>query len=360
MPAATPAGTFRCIAMTPVSDDPHPRVKAALDRLAQAEEALSRCRAVWQEYGCAQIPDAHLDETAGRAARARRRRDDALSSLQAVRQMRPALHAPREWLAARLGQEPLHWFTASLVIATPVFVAAAPLLLALGLDFGWVLGGAAAAFLAAFLASAANLWPFDRYLRERRIDDLAPWVSQQETAAAKAEQDLNAAEDRLGQLHLVRKLENEYEDARQHVEDARQHVEKVRKRKADRRYQLAHADWRSLRGELFEDFLVKVFVELGYAVRKTPRTGDQGVDLILIRGGRRIAVQTKGYAGPVGNAPVQEVHAGMTFHRCDRCVAVTNSSFTAGARELAEAVGCLLIDGSMIRDLIAGRIPLTG
>jgi restriction system protein len=125
---------------------------------------------------------------------------------------------------------------------------------------------------------------------------------------------------------------------------------------ANRRYRLAQYDWRSLRGTPFEDFLAEVFTELGYSVQKTKVTGDQGVDLILSGKRSRIAVQTKGYAESVGNGAIQEAYAGMAFYECDRCVAVTNSSFTAAARELAEKVGCVLIDGHMIPELIKGRI----
>jgi restriction system protein len=57
---------------------------------------------------------------------------------------------------------------------------------------------------------------------------------------------------------------------------------------------------------------------LGFSVRKTKVTGDQGVDLIVEGEGRLIAVQAKGYTGSVGNKAVQEVYAGMAFygHTC--------------------------------------------
>lgn len=125
---------------------------------------------------------------------------------------------------------------------------------------------------------------------------------------------------------------------------------------ASRRYELAQVDWRSLRGIPFEDFLAEVCRELGYFVETTKASGDQGVDLILTGKGSRIAVQAKGYGDSVGNGAIQEVHTGMIYYECDRCVAVTNSTFTSAAKELAAKVGCLLVDGSQIPDLIEGRI----
>jgi hypothetical protein len=150
-------------------------------------------------------------------------------------------------------------------------------------------------------------------------------------------------------LVAIQNLKQEYDAALQ------RHQELVQRLKS-RRYQLFHTDWRSLRSTLFENFLRKVFDELGYSVAMTKTTGDQGVDLILTGKGKRIAVQAKGYEGSVGNASVQQVYAGMAFYKCDTCVVVTNSTFTKSAIELAGSVGCLLIDASQLHDLIDGRI----
>jgi len=72
--------------------------------------------------------------------------------------------------------------------------------------------------------------------------------------------------------------------------------------------------------------------------------------------GRTIAVQAKCYAGSVGNAAVQEAHAGKSFYGCDSSIVITSSVFTSGAIKLANAVGCVLIDGSQIPKLIRGEI----
>jgi hypothetical protein len=121
------------------------------------------------------------------------------------------------------------------------------------------------------------------------------------------------------------------------------------------RYQLIHTDWRSMRGEEFELFLSHVFEMLGFQVQVTKASGDQGVDLVVMGKGSRIAVQAKGYASSVGNESVQAVVAGKAFYNCDSCVVITNSRFTSGARNLAEANECQLIDGTQITDLIEGQ-----
>ncbi len=122
---------------------------------------------------------------------------------------------------------------------------------------------------------------------------------------------------------------------------------------------LRTCQWQVMTGGQFENFLAQVFEEHGYIVEKIGRCGDQGVDLIVARGGSRVAVQAKGYVGgTVGNDAVQQVHAGMSFHRCNAAAVITNSRYTPSARALAQRIGCQLIDGSEIPDLIDGRILL--
>jgi restriction system protein len=89
--------------------------------------------------------------------------------------------------------------------------------------------------------------------------------------------------------------------------------------------------------------------EDGYEVSGTPVTGDQGADLIIKKSGRTIAVQAKGYKGAVGNTAVQEIAGALRFYGADEGWVVTNSAFTASARELAHANGIQLIDGAELR-----------
>src|SRR5690606_15590833 len=75
--------------------------------------------------------------------------------------------------------------------------------------------------------------------------------------------------------------------------------------------QLLQRNWRAMRGVEWEAYLCEVFQAHGAIVETTKTTGDQGVDLIVIDGGRRCAVQAKGYDGSVGNSAVQQAVAGM-------------------------------------------------
>jgi len=144
--------------------------------------------------------------------------------------------------------------------------------------------------------------------------------------------------------------------AKARLEEMRREHEALVQRFQGRRNQLLTAEWRTFRGPQFEQFLKGVFKCLGYNVTCTG--GDQGVDLVAQKGESRLAIQAKGYVSSVGNEAVQQVHAGQTFHKCNRCSVITNSVFTGAAKKLAQSVGCLLIDGSQINALIFGKIEV--
>ncbi len=125
-----------------------------------------------------------------------------------------------------------------------------------------------------------------------------------------------------------------------------------------RREQLLTRDWKALRGAAFEEFLVEVFRELGYSVETTKTSGDQGADLIVGLEAGRFAIQAKGDEENVEKSAVQEAHAAGSFYGCQASVVVTNSRFTREARELAERVGCGLVDERVLPALVLGRVNL--
>lgn len=144
----------------------------------------------------------------------------------------------------------------------------------------------------------------------------------------------------------------------------RQHVlarsASLRSELDSRVHRLLNEPYREFRGERFEQFLAEVFDELGFEVQLTKASGDQGVDLIVTRNSLRWAVQAKGYVESVGNAAVQQAHAGKDFYGCQRSAVITNSVFTTGARELACRLSppCMLVEGEQIPALIRGELTL--
>lgn len=97
-------------------------------------------------------------------------------------------------------------------------------------------------------------------------------------------------------------------------------------------------------GFQFEDFLVEIFQTIGYDVKETKRTADQGADLFVSRFGKNMVIQAKNYSGSVGNSAVQQAISAKAFYGCDEAMVVTNSYFTKSAKELASTAAVRLID----------------
>lgn len=132
----------------------------------------------------------------------------------------------------------------------------------------------------------------------------------------------------------------------------------LQSRQGSRPYQIE--DLHGMDGRHFEQFLERLYSLLQFETTTTPSTGDQGADLILGRGGRRIAVQAKRYTGAVGNKAVQEAAAARGFYGTQEAWVVTNSTFTASARALSERINVVLVDGpGLIEQARAGGLLIT-
>ena len=66
----------------------------------------------------------------------------------------------------------------------------------------------------------------------------------------------------------------------------------------------------------------------------------------------KTVVLAKRYTEAVSNAAVQEVVASKAHYGCQHAIVVTNSTFTASARELAASNGVALWDRQKLDDLI--------
>ena len=108
-----------------------------------------------------------------------------------------------------------------------------------------------------------------------------------------------------------------------------------------------------MEGHDFEYFCADLLRRNGFSeVSVTKGSGDQGVDVLATKGGIKYAVQCKNYASPLSNTPIQEANAGKTFYNCHVGVVMTNSTFTTGAKSLAQATGVLLWDRAVLQTMI--------
>jgi HJR/Mrr/RecB family endonuclease len=319
--------------------------------VVESETEIARWKTEWERYDCRVVSETEIAE-------ANYYMSQAVVEIQSLTGLKHNLADVRlfslrviQKALSFLGLSELPWFVSSLLLATPFCAVSAALLVLVAGNVIWVVAGTVIAYILSVAAIALCLYPVSNGDLEQQIEMLTRSRNARVDTLRVVEERLESWRDRHRQLLLVQEVQRRYEAA------CRKHQE-VTQLLQSRRYQLLHTDWRSLRGVPFEDFLANVFDELGYVVTKTKTTGDQGVDLILIGKGRKIAVQAKGYTEAVGNKSVQEVFAGMTYYKCDACVTVTNSTFTKGAIDLAGSVNCRLIDSSKIPDLIQGHILL--
>lgn len=97
-------------------------------------------------------------------------------------------------------------------------------------------------------------------------------------------------------------------------------------------------------GFQFEAFLVEIFQTIGFDVKETKKTAEQGADLFVTRFGKNMVIQAKNYTGSVGNAAVQQAISAKAFYGCDEAMVVTNSYYTKSAKDLAATAGVRLVD----------------
>ena len=127
------------------------------------------------------------------------------------------------------------------------------------------------------------------------------------------------------------------------------HFEEKLSRNPDKRISVDQIE--HLNGFEFEQLIGELFRKAGFKVNVTKKSGDQGADLIVEKDGVSTAIQTKKYAGSVGNTAVQEIVAAMKYYDCDKSMVITTGKFTKGAFELASRNGVRLIDKKGLDEL---------
>ncbi|XYQ53239.1 restriction endonuclease [Pectobacterium carotovorum] len=101
----------------------------------------------------------------------------------------------------------------------------------------------------------------------------------------------------------------------------------------------------------YEHFCAEILNDNGWSARVTQASGDQGVDVIAEKNGVSVAIQCKKYSSPIGNGAVQEVVAGKAFYGASVAVVVTNNTYTASARTLANSQDVYLLHHDQLDDL---------
>lgn len=105
-------------------------------------------------------------------------------------------------------------------------------------------------------------------------------------------------------------------------------------------------------GVEFEEFISYLFKRMGHTVNSTPASGDQGIDVVAVKNGLRIGIQTKRYASSVSNKAIQEVVAGIKYYGLEKAIVITNNYFTKSAVELGLSNDVILWDRNILKEKI--------
>lgn len=112
----------------------------------------------------------------------------------------------------------------------------------------------------------------------------------------------------------------------------------------------------NMEGIAFEKVCADILSYNGFKnVEVTQGSGDQGIDVLAEKDGIKYAIQCKRYSNKLGNTPIQEVHAGRKYYKCQIGVVMTNNYFTKGAVELAEETGTLLWDRDKLIEMMENK-----
>lgn len=104
-------------------------------------------------------------------------------------------------------------------------------------------------------------------------------------------------------------------------------------------------------GHEFERWVAHALSAFGWDADVTVASGDQGIDVIATKGGRKLGIQCKLHSSPIGNKAIQEAHAGRAYHGVEKVAVLSNADFTSSAKALAAATGVPLLSHHDIPDL---------
>lgn len=113
--------------------------------------------------------------------------------------------------------------------------------------------------------------------------------------------------------------------------------------------------WKSLRGYELEEALETLFTTANFAVSRVGGRGDDGVDLILRLGVRRIVVQSKGWATAVGPVVIRELIGTRHIHRASEAWLVTVGGLSDSASTLARRHNIRILSSENLAEIARGQ-----
>ncbi len=102
--------------------------------------------------------------------------------------------------------------------------------------------------------------------------------------------------------------------------------------------------WNTMTGHAFEQAVANLFRNIGFFADVSNRGGDGGIDIILKKDDRKIAVQCKRYKSSVGPHVIRDLWGTMHYLGFDEGCIVTTTGFTKGVTSFARDKNIFLID----------------
>lgn len=104
-------------------------------------------------------------------------------------------------------------------------------------------------------------------------------------------------------------------------------------------------------GLAFEQYVAGLLRANGYSNVSLTERYDYGIDIIAEKNGVRWGIQVKRHSGLVKASAVRQAVTGLKLYDCDRAMVITNSTYSAVARRLANANNCALVDRTGLKQL---------
>ena len=184
---------------------------------------------------------------------------------------------------------------------------------------------------------AARIERYEAAVAAHQETQVAERARQEEAERRQREAERQRYLDEKARQEEAERWQREAERQRYLDEKARQETLLVEQRKKEKY-------WQSLGGVEFEEELAKLFRSRGYQIQTTPKSGDQGIDLIAKKNGKTAVVQCKRYKGAVGPAVVRELYGSMVAYGADEAILACTGGFTKGVVEFAQGKPIRLVD----------------
>ena len=109
--------------------------------------------------------------------------------------------------------------------------------------------------------------------------------------------------------------------------------------------------WKKIKGVELENSVKDILENKKWTVSTTKTVGDAGIDLICERNGKRVLIQCKGEARPLGVGAVRDAAGVNAIEKPDLMVVVAPNGFTSGSIDVASKAGLKLLTSTDLVDI---------